>query len=201
MTMGANPHPASYCVRSTPNGESSRSAGSDPDSSEALLPASARDRAASGLASELRSPPTKRRPLPMLWRVFAANAAVFALAFGLLALSPVTIHARIRLLELVILLAGLVVMLLADLLLLREALSPLERLTSVMAKVDLLRPGQRAVGFDGSSSEVLALAQAFNQMLERLETERRESSGRALAAQEPNACGSLASCTTSLAKA
>ena len=48
----------------------------------------------------------------MLWRVFAANAAVFALAFALLALSPVTIHARIRLVELVILLAGLVVMLL-----------------------------------------------------------------------------------------
>jgi two-component system sensor histidine kinase UhpB len=120
----------------------------------------------------------------MLWRLFAANAAVFALAFALLAWSPVTIHARIRLLELVILLAGLVVMLLADLLLLRQALGPLERLTSVMGKVDLLRPGQRAAGFDGSSSEVLALAQAFNQMLERLEVERRESSGRALAAQE-----------------
>jgi two-component system sensor histidine kinase UhpB len=54
----------------------------------------------------------------MLWRVFAVNAAVFALAFGLLALSPVTIHARIRLVELVILLVGLVVMLVADLLLL-----------------------------------------------------------------------------------
>jgi two-component system sensor histidine kinase UhpB len=120
----------------------------------------------------------------MLWRVFVANAAVFALAFALLALSPVTIHARIRLVELVLLVAGLLVMLFVDLLLLRQALSPLVRLRQVMGKVDLLRPGQRAVGFERSSTEVLDLADAFNTMLERLEDERRESSGRVLAAQE-----------------
>ena len=120
----------------------------------------------------------------MLWRVFAANAAVFALAFALLALSPVTIHARIRLVELVLLIAGLIVMLVVDLLLLRQALNPLGQLTRVMGTIDLLRPGQRAVGFERSSSEVLALARAFNEMLERLEDERRESSGRVLAAQE-----------------
>ncbi len=125
-----------------------------------------------------------RRALPMLWRVFVANAAVFALAFALLALSPITIHARIRLIELVVLLGGLVVMLLVDLVLLRHALRPLARLTRVMGKIDLLRPGQRAVGFERSSSEVLALAEAFNEMLGRLENERRESSGRVLAAQE-----------------
>ncbi len=55
----------------------------------------------------------------MLWRVFAANAAVFALAFALLALAPVTLHASIRLEELVLLVAGLVVMLVIDLVLLR----------------------------------------------------------------------------------
>lgn len=120
----------------------------------------------------------------MLWRVFAANAAVFALAFALLALAPVTIHASIRLEELVLLLGGLMVLLVVDLLLLRPALSPLGRLARVMHEVDLLRPGQRAVGFERSSSEVLGLAQAFNEMLARLEAERRESSGRVLAAQE-----------------
>ncbi|MGH3263448.1 MAG: HAMP domain-containing sensor histidine kinase [Trebonia sp.] len=124
------------------------------------------------------------RPLPMLWRVFAANAAVFAVAFALLTLAPVTIHESIRLDELVLLLVGLVVMLLVDLLLLRQALTPLARLTRVMARVDLLRPGQRAIGLERSSSEVLGLAGAFNEMLERLEQERRESSARALAAQE-----------------
>jgi two-component system, NarL family, sensor histidine kinase UhpB len=120
----------------------------------------------------------------MLWRVFAANAAVFALAFALLALAPVTLHAPIRLEELVLLLAGLVVMLVLDLLLVGQVLGPLERLARVMREVDLLRPGQRAVGFERSSSELLALAEAFNEMLERLEGERRESSGRVLAAQE-----------------
>jgi two-component system sensor histidine kinase UhpB len=120
----------------------------------------------------------------MLWRVFAANAAVFALAFALLALAPVTLHASIRLEELVLLLAGLVVMLVLDLLLVRQVLGPLDRLANVMREVNLLRPGQRAIGFERSSSELLALAQAFNDMLERLEAERRESSGRVLAAQE-----------------
>jgi two-component system sensor histidine kinase UhpB len=120
----------------------------------------------------------------MLWRVFAANAAVFALAVALLALTPVTVHARIRLAELVILLAGLVVMLLIDLVLLREALAPLAKLARAMAAINLLRPGQRAQGFERSSSEVQALAKAFNEMLGRLEDERRESSGRVLAAQE-----------------
>jgi two-component system sensor histidine kinase UhpB len=135
-------------------------------------------------AAKDRSPPTDRRPLPMLWRVFAANAAVFALAFALLALAPVTLHASIRLEEIVLLLAGLVVMLVLDLVLVRQALGPLERLARLMHQVNLLRPGQRARGFGRSSSEVLALAQSFNEMLDRLEAERRESSGRVMAAQE-----------------
>ncbi|MGH2895440.1 MAG: HAMP domain-containing sensor histidine kinase [Solirubrobacteraceae bacterium] len=116
--------------------------------------------------------------------MFAANAAVFAVAFAVLALSPVTIHARIRLVELVILLVGLTIMLIADLLLLRQVLAPIHRLARVMEGIDRLHPGQRALGFDRASSETLALAQAFNGMLDRLETERRESSARALGAQE-----------------
>lgn len=120
----------------------------------------------------------------MLWRVFAANAAVFALAIAVLAAAPVEIHASIRLDELVILLVGLTLMLVVDLLLLRRALSPLARLARIMAKIDLVHPGQRAVGFERSSTELLALADAFNVMLERLEHERRDSSMRVLAAQE-----------------
>lgn len=122
--------------------------------------------------------------MPMLWRVFAANAAVFAIAFAVLALTPVTISSPIRLVELVILLVGLAVMLLVDLLLLRQALAPIDRLVRTMEGIDRLQPGQRAVGFEQASSETRALAQAFNEMLDRLETERRESSARALAAQE-----------------
>ncbi len=131
-----------------------------------------------------RAADAPRRPMPMLWRVFAANAAVFTIAFALLALAPVELHASIRIEEVVLLLVGLIVMLLVDLLLLRQAVAPLERLAGVMGRVDLLAPGQRASGFEGSSSEVVELAQAFNEMLERLEHERHQSSARALAAQE-----------------
>jgi len=157
---------------------------SSPD--QLKVPGVTRKTAKSHLQSQRRSEPaeTRTQSVPMLWRVFAANAAVFALAFALLALTPFEIHKSLRLDELVILLAGLIVMLLVDLLLLRQALTPLSRLASVMGTIKLLRPGQRAVGFERSSNEVLALAQAFNEMLERLEEERRESSARVLAAQE-----------------
>jgi two-component system sensor histidine kinase UhpB len=116
--------------------------------------------------------------------VFAANAAVFALAIGLVAATPLTIHTPIRLVELVILLGGVGLMLLVDLLLLRHTLTPLRRLESVMGMIDLARPGQRADGFERSSREIQVLARSFNAMLDRLEQERRQSASRVLAAQE-----------------
>jgi two-component system, NarL family, sensor histidine kinase UhpB len=48
--------------------------------------------------------------------------------------------------------------------------------------VDLLHPGQRVSGPRGGA--IGRVVRAFNDMLERLERERRESGGRALAAQE-----------------
>ncbi len=182
MTMGANAHPASRCLRASPSDESSRTA--MPGTGQLEAPVGARADEPHGSGGSLDSHRARARRLPMLWRVFAANAAVFAIAFAVLALAPIELHASIRLDELVILLVGLVVMLLIDLLLLRRTLSPLGRLARVMGKVDLLRPGQRAVGFERSSTELLALADAFNCMLERLEQERRESTARVLAAQE-----------------
>lgn len=120
--------------------------------------------------------------LPLLWRVFAINAALLAVATLLLAVTPVTIHAPIALVEAVVLVAGLLAMLAANLLLLRPTFAPLERLVRRMRTVDLLRPGQRLVEEGGL--EVAELVRGFNEMLERLEAERRESSRRALAAQE-----------------
>jgi two-component system, NarL family, sensor histidine kinase UhpB len=120
--------------------------------------------------------------LPLLWRVFAINAALLVLATLLLALTPVTIHASIALVELIDLLVALVVMLTANLLLLRHTLAPIDRLVERMRTVDLLNPGHRLVERGGV--EVAALVRTYNQMLERLETERRESGLRALRAQE-----------------
>ena len=120
--------------------------------------------------------------LPLLWRVFAINAVLLTIATLLLALTPVTIHARIAIVEGLDLAVALVVMLAANLVLLRHTLRPIDRLVERMRKIDLLQPGQRFPEQGGV--EVAELTRAFNEMLERLETERRESGQRALRAQE-----------------
>jgi two-component system sensor histidine kinase UhpB len=120
--------------------------------------------------------------LSLLWRVFATNAALLVAATLLLALTPVEIHASTALVETVDLAVGLMVMLSANFLLLRHTVRPIERLAARMREVDLLRPGQRIAERGGV--EVAELVRVFNQMLERLETERHESGQRALRAQE-----------------
>jgi len=92
------------------------------------------------------------------------------------------VHASVAVIETLDLAIGLVVMLAANLLLLRPTLSPVDRLVERMRTVDLLRPGQRLAERGGI--EVVAVVRAFNEMLDRLEAERRDSSRRALAAQE-----------------
>ena len=81
------------------------------------------------------------------------------------------------------LVAALGILAAGNLLLLRRALLPLQRLTGLAREVDPARPGQR-VAIEGPDSEAGELATAFNEMLARLEAERRESTRRALAAQE-----------------
>ncbi len=120
----------------------------------------------------------------LLWRVFAANVVVFVIAVMLLAWTPATVHRVATPGELLVLILGLVAMLIVDLLLLRRAFGPLRRLASVMSEVDPGHPGRRAAAAPSAGSEVAALAQSLNSMLDRLEGERRESSRRALAAQE-----------------
>lgn len=104
------------------------------------------------------------------------NAAVLAVAGIVLLVEP----ANGRLLVLV---AGLAALLVINLLLMRRAFAPLSKLTTLMAHVDPLRPGSR-LELPGPASEVTLLARSFNEMLERLESERRDSVRRALAAQE-----------------
>jgi two-component system sensor histidine kinase UhpB len=118
----------------------------------------------------------------LFWRVFALNAAVFVAGTLVLALSPATVSFPVELTEAIVLVVGLTVILVVNLFLVRLSFSPLQRLTSLMRRVDLLRPGQR---LDASGpGEVRELGHVFNEMLERLEAERRESGRRALAAQE-----------------
>lgn len=120
----------------------------------------------------------------LLWRVFAANAVVCVVATALLAWAPVTVHRVATSRELVVLAIGLVCLLAVDLVLLRRVLGPLRRLVAVMSRVDPHEPGRRADPSNRAGREVVALAEALNSMLDRLEDERRESARRALAAQE-----------------
>jgi two-component system, NarL family, sensor histidine kinase UhpB len=122
--------------------------------------------------------------MSLLWWVFLANGSVLGVALLLLALSPITIDAPIKSGQLALLVAGFVVLLWLNLVLLRRVLSPLFRLTEVMSAVDPDTPGRRLTGVDPRSSEGQALADAFNAMLDRLESERREAARTALAAQE-----------------
>jgi two-component system, NarL family, sensor histidine kinase UhpB len=116
--------------------------------------------------------------LPLLWRVFAINAALLVVATLLL----VTVHTRLAIVEGLDVAVALVVMLVANLVLLRHNLRPIDRLVERMRGIDLLQPSQRIPEQGGV--EVAELTRAFNEMLERLETERRESGRRALQAQE-----------------
>jgi two-component system sensor histidine kinase UhpB len=123
------------------------------------------------------------RALPLFWRVFLANAAVLVAATLVLAIAPVRISVPITVGELLVLFAGLLAMLSLNVVFLRRTLRPLRALTETMQHVDLLAPGSRVeVGEVGSDTRHLAAA--FNAMIERLETERRESARMALAVQE-----------------
>jgi two-component system, NarL family, sensor histidine kinase UhpB len=120
--------------------------------------------------------------MPLFWRVFLANAAVLLAGILVLALTPLSVSKHKTVPDIAVLLGGLVLMIVANWLILRPLFRPLERLAGHMEEADVLRGGQR-VPVD-STGEVGALEHAFNTMMKRLETERREAGARALNAQE-----------------
>jgi two-component system sensor histidine kinase UhpB len=120
--------------------------------------------------------------MSLFWRVFTANAALLIAAALVLGVTPVTVSWPIAVTEAVVLGLGLAGMLAVNAMLLRLAFAPLTALATLMSQVDLLdhpRPLEA-----GGRGEIAALVAAFNDMLTRLEAERRDSTGRAVAAQE-----------------
>jgi two-component system, NarL family, sensor histidine kinase UhpB len=131
-----------------------------------------------------------RAPIRHAWhamslflRVLLANAAVLAIATLLLLFSPVEISFPVTNTQALILVTGFVVSVILNMLLLRGVVAPLRRLTETMRSVEPLQPGRR-LAIRGADADVAALATAFNDMLDRLESERRESGRKALLAQE-----------------
>lgn len=124
-----------------------------------------------------RSPATA-----LFWRLLLLDALVLVTAAAVLALSPLTVSAPVLLTEVSVLAVGLVLTLVATAVLLRASLRPLDGLAELMARVDLLRPGERLAV--RGNTDVAHLVHTFNDMLDRLEYERGTSTAQALAAQE-----------------
>jgi two-component system, NarL family, sensor histidine kinase UhpB len=130
-------------------------------------------------------PPTRGgRYLPLGYRIAAINAVVLVatVVVTILVLSPRKLS-RFETDEAITLGVALVLIIGLNVFLLRRAVAPLQRLTALARRVDLSRPGDRMPGA-APTSETGELALTFNEMLARLEAERREATGRVLAGQE-----------------
>jgi two-component system sensor histidine kinase UhpB len=119
----------------------------------------------------------------LFWRVLAINATILIVAALLLALTPFTIRYPMRLDHALALAAGVLFSVLANALLLRYGLAPLERLKLAMHEADVLQPGRRLPERVGVE-ELNEAVGAFNDMLTRLEAERRRSAIRATFIEE-----------------
>jgi two-component system, NarL family, sensor histidine kinase UhpB len=122
-------------------------------------------------------------PRSLFWRVALCNGAIFGAAVLILALSPATVHSPLLPQEAELLGVGALAVIALNVLVLRRALGPLRRLATAMGSIDPLSPGAAAPRC-GSSAEMVALTEAFDEMLSRLRAERRDSSQRALRAEE-----------------
>lgn len=126
---------------------------------------------------------TPGRPINALYRrLFIINGLLFTAGTLLLAISPVTVSAPALLTEIPVLIIGLTAILAANAVLVRASLAPLHALTDAMQRVDLLQPGDRITA--SGNGDLAYLIQSFNDMIDRLESERTTTSGHALAAQE-----------------
>jgi two-component system, NarL family, sensor histidine kinase UhpB len=125
----------------------------------------------------------RRARLPLFWQIFLPNAAFLIIAVTVLAVSPAAVNSAPTIGQAIGLAAGVLALVLINLVTIRRAVRPVEELTRVMSEVDPLQPGRRLPGV-GGSAETEKLAGVFNEMLQRLETERRESGRLMLSAQE-----------------
>ena len=132
---------------------------------------------------DVRRPLRRLRQTSLRVRIFMANAAVTAISAIVLLLTPATVSSPAHVREIAIVVGGLLLILAINLFLLGRALGPLERLATVMRRVELLNPGTRIPVY-GAEAEIADLTRAFNEMLDRLEAERHDSIRRSLQAQE-----------------
>jgi two-component system sensor histidine kinase UhpB len=121
----------------------------------------------------------------LLAQVLAVNLLLVAGAV-LVATVAVGLHHEepIRSREVLVLVLAIVATLLGNWLLLRRRFAPLDRMISAMETVDLAAPHEAAIETLSESVEEKRLNAAFQRMIARLETERREAGRAAIRAQE-----------------
>ncbi len=126
----------------------------------------------------------RERYRPLLQRVVVANAVLLVAAclLTVLILAPRKLSS-FAIDEAVLLAASLALVTLINVIVVHRFVAPLQALTALARRVDLARPGER-VPDARPTSEAGELALTFNEMLARLEQERREMTRRILAAHE-----------------
>jgi len=123
--------------------------------------------------------------VPLFHRVAGINALLLVAAVGvtIVVLVPGR-QSSVRVDEEgVVLVVAVALVVLLNVLLLRRVVRPVQQLTVLARTVDLAEPGPR-IPDAAPTSEAGELALTFNEMLARLQSERREATGRVLAAQE-----------------
>ena len=94
------------------------------------------------------------RYVSLFWRLLVPNVTVLAVACVILMVEPA--NGRVP-----ALVGGLAVMVAVNVVLIRRATTPLVRLTTLMGRIDPMRPGQR-LPQPRPQSELTVLATAFN---------------------------------------
>ncbi len=127
----------------------------------------------------------RRRYLPLLHRVAGLNVLLVlaAVAATVAVLAPHKVSSFALDEEVIVIAAAAALVVLANIFLVRRVVGPVQALTALARRVNLTNPGQRMPAAE-PTSEAGELALTFNEMLSRLETERREATGRVLSAQE-----------------
>ena len=130
-------------------------------------------------------PPRRRRYLPLLHRVAALNGVLVLVTvlITVALLAPKRVSSFAFDAEIGVLMGAIVLVVAANVYLLRRLVGPVQALTALARRVDLTTPGQQMPAGE-PTSEAGELALTFNEMLQRLQAERREATGRVLAAQE-----------------
>ncbi|MEL4356416.1 MULTISPECIES: sensor histidine kinase [unclassified Luteococcus] len=124
----------------------------------------------------------RRSGSSLLWRVMLTNGLILGVATAALAFSPATVSAQPLASEVVVLGLGIALMLLANVLVLRRVLGPLDQLVAFLGRAqssDLL--GRVPEPPEGLPRDV---ARSVNGLLGRIEDAQRRSAAAALAAQE-----------------